>query len=87
MPKTSCDSRQAREHSLSLDERIAQLRRRRTVLTQLMDSLTAYTRCDGQESGLANVCHLHNPSRRLPDKCAPGSPGQRDTLGDGLYPS
>jgi hypothetical protein len=62
---------------MSLDERIAQLRRRRTALTQLMDSLTAYAHCAGRESGLTYVCRLHNRSRRLPDKCAPGSPGQR----------
>lgn len=57
MPKQICDPRQAKEQSPSLDERIAHLRRRRTALTQLIDSLTAYAQYAGQEFGLTYACH------------------------------
>ena len=57
MPKQMCDSRQAQEQSPTLYERIAHLRRRRTALTQLIDSLTAYAQYAGQESDLTYACH------------------------------
>jgi hypothetical protein len=56
MPKQMCDPRQAQEQSPTLDERIAHLRRRRTALTQLIDSLTAYAQYAGQESDLTYAC-------------------------------
>ena len=58
MPKQMCDPRQAQEQSPGLDERIVHLRRRRTALTQLIDSLTAYAQYAGQESDLTYACHL-----------------------------
>lgn len=76
-----CDLREAREHSPSLDERIAGLRRRRKTLTHLIDSLTAYAHDAGQQSDLTYVRHLHDPSRQVPDQYDPGNLGQRAAPG------
>jgi hypothetical protein len=46
MPKQIWDQ-EAQEQSLSLDERIDRLRRRRIALTRLIDSLTAYAQYAG----------------------------------------
>jgi hypothetical protein len=75
MPKQIGDPSQAREHSSSLDEPIARLRRRRRALTQLIDSLAAYTQYAGQEFGLTYVCHVHNPPRELPEQVRSGKTG------------
>jgi hypothetical protein len=64
MPKQLCATYRAEEHSPSLDERIARLRRRRTALMQLIESLNAYARYDGQESDLTYACHLYDLSRQ-----------------------
>ena len=75
MRKQICDPRQAREQSPSLDERIAGLRRHRTTLTQLIDSLTAYAQCAGQESGLTYTCHV---SMQLAAKYVQSEEGRRN---------
>jgi hypothetical protein len=67
MQKQTYDPRPAREQSPSLSERIAHLRRRRTALTRLIDSLTVYAQCARQESGLTYTCYLHDLSMQLPD--------------------
>jgi hypothetical protein len=56
MPKQIRDPWQALEQSPTLDERITHLRRQRTALTQLIDSLTAYAQYAGQESDLTYPC-------------------------------
>ena len=78
MRKQICDPRQAREQSPSLDERIAGLRRHRTTLTQLIDSLTAYAQCAGQESGLTYTCHVYDLSVQLAAKCVQSEEGMRN---------
>ena len=75
MPKQIGEPRQAREHSPSLDERIAGLRRQRRALTQLIDSLTAYADLGGRESGLTYLCRQLNRPGQLPEPVRRGDLG------------
>ena len=75
MLKQICDRRKTRTLGPSLTERIAQLRRRRTALTVLMDSLTAYAHYASLDTNLTYACHLHDPSSQLAARCAPGKLG------------
>jgi hypothetical protein len=43
----------------NLDGRIAELRRRQAILTNLIDSLSAYARYAGQESDLTSLESFH----------------------------
>jgi len=65
-PKQFCAPKPTPTPIPSLNERIARLRRRRTALSQLIDSLTEYAQYAGQESDLTYECHLYDLARRLP---------------------
>jgi hypothetical protein len=61
-----CGRQRARKQSPKLEERIGRLRQRRTVLTQLIDSLGAYIHYAGQDSDLTADCHLYELSSKVP---------------------
>ena len=59
------DPRQPREHRQSLDELIAGLRRRRSALTHLIDSLSTYAQYAGQQSDLTYLCRQRHRRGQL----------------------
>ena len=60
-----CGRQRARKQSPRLEERIDRLRQRRTVLTQLIDSLGAYIQYGGQDSDLTTDCHRYEFSSKV----------------------
>ena len=65
MSQQTGDPRKAWENRSSWDERIAGLRRRRSALTHLIDSLTAYAQYAGQQSDLTYLCRQRHRRGQL----------------------
>src|ERR1039457_576810 len=78
------DPRQARAHRPSLDERIAGLRRHRSALTHLIDSLTAYAQYGGQQSDLTYLCSQRHCPGTLSRQLRGGEVGLTRRPGNGL---
>jgi hypothetical protein len=92
MSQQTGDPQQAREHSPSLDERIARLRLRRSALTHLIDSLTAYAQYAGQQSDLTYLRRQRHRSGQLSRQLRCGDLGltrclEKETPTDAVEPS
>jgi hypothetical protein len=77
MHKQICDPRREQETNPSLQERIAQLHRRRTVVRQLIELLTDYTDCVVQESDFTRPRPDQSGSNRVK---TPSGPGRSDLI-------